>query len=217
MQPRSQLAVVDETGETLVLTSESLQLWSVNGTLLACTHDPFPSAPTALTLLHTPEWMVEQLPIAATGHADGTISFWTVREPAEGAALRQTPRALSSLPVPAAMQPTWDLAEVVGLRLDPRGPAPGSASASAGGVAVGNRSSAIMAIAPGEGFERLLWSATADGRLRSWKAPAVSSGSTAAPKSSNPASHDVLGGEATAVADAGEGAAVMMLASELGG
>jgi len=201
-----------------VLTGESLQLWSVNGTLLACTHDPFPSTPTALALLHTPEWMVEQLPIAATGHADGMVCFWTVREPTAGAALGPTPRALSSLPVPAAMQPTWDLAEIVGLRLDPRSATPGATSGSATGGPAGGRSSAVTAIALGEGFERLLWSATADGRLRSWKAPAVSSGGATSSKSSASASDDVMDGEAAGMGDEGVGAAAAaMLTSELGG
>jgi hypothetical protein len=105
-------------GEVYVATTTQLQLWSINGTLLACSSEPFPAA-TSLTLAPTPEWMVEQLPTAATGHADGSVRWWAVREPTEPASakVRALPRCVSLVPVPGHVMPAWDLVERRELRV----------------------------------------------------------------------------------------------------
>jgi len=196
--------MIEETGETVVGAAYSLQLWSVNGSLLACTPHRIDARITALTLLGTPEWLVEALPMAATGHADGTVRFWAVREPTQGAALGNgttAPRALSSLPVPSVSQPAWELYELGTLRLDAHatssggvtgGSGAGGATAErgtagggggAGGVSgaayLAESELAVTALCVGEGFERLLWTATADGKLRSWRAPPAPPASSA--------------------------------------
>ena len=192
------MQVIEETGETVVATRASLQLWSINGALLACTPARFDSSATALCLLHAPEWMVEQLPIAATGHADGSVRFWSVREPLSGAALGSggalgsaAPRALSCLPVRSEALPAWELYEVSSLRLDAHanggGGGEGGPGANGGGGGGGGASGAallpeselaVIALCVGEGYEQLLWTATADGRLRSWKASPAAAASS---------------------------------------
>ena len=154
---------IDETGETLIATTTELQLWSVNGSLLAASHQPFGSTCSACTLLKAPEWMVEQLPICATGHHDGTVRFWSIREPLSGCILQHgtvSPRAISRLPIRSVWLPTWELYEMRALRLEK--PAGGSSGTEGGEV---------TAVCVGEGYEKLLWTANADGRVRAWKAP----------------------------------------------
>ena len=161
---------IDETGETLVATQAQIQLWSVNGSLLAASSAPFGSGATSVALLRAPEWMVEQLPIAATGHADGTVRWWSVREPLDGctldAALR--PRAISRLPVRSHCLPAWELYEMRSLRLER--PNDGTASTTPTAASLAARG-AVTAICIGEGYEKLLWTASADGRVRAWRAP----------------------------------------------
>ena len=172
------VCAIEETGETLVATLTQLQLWSVNGSLLAVSGGAFGSAATSAVLLRTPEWMVEQLPIVATGHADGTVRMWTVREPLRGCTLavvasevgacaseEACPRAISRLPVRSHVQPAWELYEMRSLRLDRPADAATTAAAAIGACA-------ITALAVGDGFEKLLWTASADGRVRAWRAPA---------------------------------------------
>jgi hypothetical protein len=160
----SALCVLEETAETLLATSASLQLWSANGALLAVSACSFPPA-TALLGLNTPEWMVEHLPIAASGHADGSLRFWAVREPPDSAAslgatfaAAPMPRALSRLPLRATDLPAWELHEIAALRLEPP-----SAEAPA-----------VTAIHVGEGYEKLLWAADEEGCVRSWRLRAES-------------------------------------------
>ena len=149
------LAANEETGEVLVLSSRQLQLWSVNGSLLACSRGDFPPA-TALSWLQTPEWMVEHLAVAATGHEDGTLRFWTVREPLVGASLGTIPRALSRLPVRSSCLPAWELAELSPLRLERPTDKP----------------DAITTISIGHGYDKLLWTASARGAVHAWRVAA---------------------------------------------
>ena len=57
--------VKEETGEVFLLTTRQLQLWSINGSLLAVSAEAFPAA-MSLVVAPTPEWMAESLPLAAT-------------------------------------------------------------------------------------------------------------------------------------------------------
>ena len=59
---------------------EQIQLWSVNASLLALSVEHFPPL-LCLAFTPAPEWMSEQLPVIASGHQDGTIRWWCVREP----------------------------------------------------------------------------------------------------------------------------------------
>ena len=151
--------MIEETAETLVATPTQLQLWSANGSLLAASRDAFPR-PTCLTLLRTPEWMVETLPMVASGHLDGTVRFWTIREPQQAPTLPELPRALSRLPVRAFGLPAWELSELRPLRLER------AVSSAEGAAAV-----AVTSVGVGEGYEKLLWTADASGGVRSWRVP----------------------------------------------
>ena len=102
--------------------------------------------------------------MVATGHADGTVRLWSVREPQAGTRLEAGPHAVSRLPVRCHMQPVWELYEVRSLRLERPEDAATTAAAAAGAAAV-------TALEVGRGYEKMLWSASVDGRLRAWQAP----------------------------------------------
>lgn len=182
------LAVNEDTGETLVAAAGQLQLWSVNGALLAASADTYPCT-TSLILLRTPEWMVEQLPIAASGHADGSVRWWVVREPQVGSRLSASPvaypAALSRLPVRSSGLPAWQLSELKSLRLEnsARGAAGGVVSGGsaegAAGTSRGVEGGAVTSMAIGDGYEKLLWTADAHGTVRSWRVPFSSTSSPA--------------------------------------
>ena len=109
-----------------------------------------------MALTPTPEWMVESLPVMASGHEDGTVRWWVVREPHSSA--RQSgswlPYAKSAVPVGGALQPAWELAERCELRLRTPERAP------------------ITSLCMREGGgTRLLWTGDARGEVRSWAVP----------------------------------------------
>ncbi|KAL1521400.1 hypothetical protein AB1Y20_021065 [Prymnesium parvum] len=165
------VCVKEETGEIFVLTTQQLQLWSCNGALLAASADAFPPA-TSLVPAPTPEWMVEQLPLALTGHADGSIRWWVVREPTTSAC--RLPAPISRLPVASHMLPVWQLAERRDIRLQ----------GSKAGVAVtalslgGEQRARALGAAP----EKLLFSGDAQGNVLSWKSSAPDSGLDGLPR-----------------------------------
>ena len=108
-----------------------------------------------MALTPTPEWMVESLPVMASGHEDGTVRWWVVREPHSSA--RQSgswlPYAKSDVPVGGALQPAWELVESSELRLRTPERAP------------------ITSLCMGEGGTKLLWTGDARGEVRSWVVP----------------------------------------------
>ena len=85
--PISHTLVHQKTGALLTATAQTLVLWTVNGILVACTpkHTPTPRNRTpqvlpritalAYSLGH--EWDEDNVYI--TGHADGSVKFWSVR------------------------------------------------------------------------------------------------------------------------------------------
>lgn len=168
------LSVKEETGETFVLTSCQLQMWSCNGTLLAASADDFPKA-SCLILTPTPEWMAEQLPLVATGHADGTVRWWTIREPTSPH--RSLPRAISRLPVPSHALPAWELVERRDIRLQA---AKAGVSVTALSLGSDQRSWAIGAMP-----EKLLFTGDAHGHVQSWKSSALDSGADGLPRSTS--------------------------------
>ena len=129
--------------------------------------------------------MLEQLPIAATGHTDGSVRFWTVREPQTGAVAGASagaapntlpsvaaPAALSRLPVRSHFLPAWELSELRGLRLErPEGVA----------------TSAVTSVCVGEGYDKFFWTADASGGVRSWRVPAADAAAAAAAAASSAA------------------------------
>ena len=155
------LCAKEETSEVFLLCTQQLQLYSPNGTLLALTNEAFPAA-TSLVLPRTPEWMVEQLPIAATGHADGSVRWWTVREPTGVA--RVLPRSVSTLPVPSHVLPAWELVEKREFRLQA-----GKAGASVTSMGIGNSDRASWV---GGGFDKVLWTGDSHGAVQSWHSSA---------------------------------------------
>ena len=111
-----------ETGEIGVATASQLQLWSPNGSLLAVSDAPLRGGNAVATLAFapTPEWLVEQLPVFASGHADGTLRWWVVREPTAALpppAADALPRALSTVPLGGTLMPSWSLVERPEFRL----------------------------------------------------------------------------------------------------
>jgi hypothetical protein len=188
----------------------------VNGSLLAASALPFSSEATCLALLRAPEWMLESLPLAASGHADGSVRttsssplitsrrsqvssshshtwqvrWWSVREPASGVALptwrRGYPAAVSRLPVRPYNMPAWELYELRGMRLEHPSDGTPTAPAPPTPLPVGLPATAVTALTVGEGFEKLLWSATADGRVRAWKAPQLAADDASAPADAPP-------------------------------
>ena len=162
-------------------THDQLQLWSINAALLAVracarSRSSRPHLPErfdcpgvglqvsdarvppirCMALTPTPEWMVESLPVMASGHEDGTVRWWVVREPHSSG--RQSgswlPYAKSAVPVGGALQPAWELAERCELRLRTPERAP------------------ITSLCMSEGGgTRLLWTGDARGEVRSWAVP----------------------------------------------
>ena len=179
--------IKEETGELALATSDQLQLWSINAALLAVCGRPMPRCTLTprvcelmvsvraclagqvshvrlpsircMALTPTPEWMVEALPVMATGHEDGTVRWWVVREPAS-CAIRPgswLPRSRSAVPVGGVLQPAWELVERSELRLRAAEHTP------------------ITTLCLGEGCLKLLWTGDARGEVRSWSISSDSS------------------------------------------
>jgi len=149
------MQIKEETGDLALATHDQLQLWSINAALLAVSHVRVPAI-RCMALTPTPEWMVESLPVLASGHEDGTVRWWVVREPTSctprpGSAV---PHARSSVPVGGALQPAWELTERSELRLRAAERVP------------------ITSLCMGEGSTRLLWTGDARGEVRSWSVAA---------------------------------------------
>ena len=108
------------------------------------------NAVATLAFAFNPEWLVEQLPVFAWGHADGTLRCRVVREPT--AALpppaADAPRALSTVPLGGTLMPSWSLVERPEFRL------------------VGKVGVAVTAVCMGENLDRLLWVGDASGAVR---------------------------------------------------
>ncbi len=147
--------ISDATGEVAVGLRDELQLWSINGALLARTAERFPPL-RCVSFTPTPEWMYEQLPVLVSGHQDGTVRWWCVREPAPSVATARPggPGAISSVPAGAGLLPTWELAECTQLRLQaPCNPAPVP----------------VTSVCVADSMTKLLWTGLADGRVLSWQ------------------------------------------------
>ena len=106
-----------------------------------------------MALTPTPEWMVESLPVMATGHEDGTVRWWVVREPTS-----LTPRpglwlphATTAVPVDGGTQPAWELVEVPKLRLR-----------------ASERAPVTSIYVSDSGGPKLLWAGDAAGEVRSF-------------------------------------------------
>ena len=94
---------------------------------------------------------MEQLPVFASGHADGTLRWWVVREPTAALpppAADALPRALSTVPLGGTLMPSWSLVERPEFRL------------------VGKVGVAVTAVCMGENLDRLLWVGDASGAVR---------------------------------------------------
>ena len=108
------------------------------------------------------------------------------------------PRAISRLPVRSYQLPAWELFEMRSLRLDRPADAATStsmmsASAASAAGAAALPPYAVTAVSVGEGFEKLLWTASVDGRVRSWRAPLTAPPPTEAeaPARAAPSSEEV--------------------------
>eukprot|EP00965_Chrysotila_dentata_P202650 6181228-Pleurochrysis_carterae.AAC.4 len=102
-----------------------------------------------MTFSPAPDWMAEQLPFLATGHADGTIRWWHLREPSISVG-RNLPYSYSIPPVGGTVQPAWEIAELV-----------------AGRLAVPGNELVLALRVDAE----VCWCGTASGRVFKWLAP----------------------------------------------
>ena len=100
-----------------------------------------------VSLTSAPEWTVEQVPMLASGHEDGTVRWWRLREPASSIAPGM-PRACSATPVAGWLQPAWEIAEQKEARID-----------------LPDKSDAISSLVASDA----LWAGTMQGRVLKWQ------------------------------------------------
>ena len=93
-----------------------------------------------------------------TGHLDGSVRWWAVREPAEPLSPERLPSCVSVVPTPPHTIPVWELAERRELRNH------------AGRCAI-----TTLTVSSKADAEKLLWTGAMDGVVRSWKSSAVDS------------------------------------------
>lgn len=106
------LQVRDSNGEIFVSTPTQVQMWSPNGALIAVS-TVHVSPVLCMSLTPSPEWMAELHPVIATGHQDGSVRWWLVREPESLPTLcKGLPFARSHVPVNGTLQPPLELAEL---------------------------------------------------------------------------------------------------------